>query len=106
MLPAEITTLTGSDFDVDKLYVMLPEFKIKEQFNIKKAWDDFYKENPDIVNQIDSKINDYYKEYLEDQAKALGKNSDDFNDDELDYLLEHFNNWVKEHKRYEFSEEA
>jgi hypothetical protein len=106
MLPAEITTLSGSDFDVDKLYVMLPEFKIKENFNIKKAWDDFYKENPDVVNQIDSKINDYYEEYLKDQAKTLGKNSDDFNDDELDYLLEHFNNWVKEHKRYEFSEKA
>lgn len=28
MLPAEITTLSGSDFDVDKMYIMLPEFKI------------------------------------------------------------------------------
>jgi len=28
MLPAEITTLSGSDFDVDKLYIMLPEFKV------------------------------------------------------------------------------
>ena len=30
MLPAEITTLSGSDFDVDKMYIMLPEFDIKE----------------------------------------------------------------------------
>ena len=33
MLPAEITTLSGSDFDIDKLYVMLPEFKIKSQYD-------------------------------------------------------------------------
>ena len=36
MLPAEITTLAGSDFDVDKLYIMLPEFKIKEVVDKKK----------------------------------------------------------------------
>lgn len=106
MLPKEITTIAGSDFDIDKMYLMLPEFKIKQHFNIKKAWDDFYAENTDISNQIDNKINSYYKEYLENQAKALGRNTSDFNEEELDYLLEHFNNWVKEHKKHEFSENA
>lgn len=33
MLPAEITTLSGSDFDVDKLYIMLPEFKIISKYD-------------------------------------------------------------------------
>src|SRR5574344_1744860 len=33
MLPAEITTLSGSDFDVYKLYIMLPEFKITPKYN-------------------------------------------------------------------------
>lgn len=28
MLPADITTIAGSDFDVDKLYLMIPEFKV------------------------------------------------------------------------------
>lgn len=28
MLPMEITTVAGSDFDIDKLYVMMPEFKV------------------------------------------------------------------------------
>ena len=28
MLPAEITKLSGSDFDVDKMYIMLPEFRV------------------------------------------------------------------------------
>ena len=30
LLPWEITTIAGSDFDVDKLYVMMPEFKVNE----------------------------------------------------------------------------
>lgn len=36
MLPAEITTLSGSDFDVDKMYIMLPEFNISKEVNWKK----------------------------------------------------------------------
>ena len=28
ILPLEITTIAGSDFDVDKMYVMMPEFKV------------------------------------------------------------------------------
>lgn len=35
MLPAEITTLSGSDFDVDKMYIMLPEFNISKEVNWK-----------------------------------------------------------------------
>lgn len=36
MLPAEITTLSGSDFDIDKMYIMLPEFDIYKAVNWKK----------------------------------------------------------------------
>lgn len=35
MLPREITTLTGSDFDVDKMYLFLPEFKMKSKWREK-----------------------------------------------------------------------
>ncbi len=31
MLPADITLISGSDFDVDKMYLMLPEFKLKRR---------------------------------------------------------------------------
>ena len=34
MLPREITTLTGSDFDVDKMYMFFPEFKMVDKWNI------------------------------------------------------------------------
>lgn len=36
MLPADITTIAGSDFDIDKLYIMLPEFTIEDNI-IKKV---------------------------------------------------------------------
>lgn len=39
MLPAEITALSGSDFDIDKLYIMLPEFTINKEVNWKKFTD-------------------------------------------------------------------
>lgn len=58
MLPAEVTTLSGSDFDVDKLFMMLPSFEFKNIYNIKSAWDDFYNDpnNRDIVNEINANL--------------------------------------------------
>lgn len=44
MLPAEITTLSGSDFDVDKMYIMLPEFDVI-RYDKSKAIQDFKKFN-------------------------------------------------------------
>ena len=41
MLPAEITTLSGSDFDVDKMYIMLPELDIKEVVDKKSLLEAF-----------------------------------------------------------------
>ena len=36
MLPIEITTLAGSDFDVDKLYIMMPEFGVTSNYDFNK----------------------------------------------------------------------
>lgn len=38
MLPAEITTLTGSDFDIDKFYLMFPEFRVRRDMMDKKGF--------------------------------------------------------------------
>lgn len=54
MLPADITTITGSDFDIDKLYIMLPEFRIIE-YNMRKAREDYAKENV-LFNQVISQF--------------------------------------------------
>lgn len=105
MLPAEITTLSGSDFDVDKMYIMLPEFNIRKLYNIKGAWDDFYLNNPDIVDEIDRNLGEaltqFIKEQTEDWDEAAGL------DDIADFTKE-FNEWLKKEgvKRYQFSETA
>lgn len=56
MLPAEITTLSGSDFDIDKLFLMIPEFKMVKEYNIKKAWVDFYQQNRDITPKTEENV--------------------------------------------------
>lgn len=33
MLPADITTIAGSDFDIDKMFLMIPEFRVVESVN-------------------------------------------------------------------------
>ena len=72
MLPREITTLTGSDFDVDKLFIMLPEFKKAPTYNINKAWSDFYEENPDISNKIQDELEKSYTAFKASNPKYKG----------------------------------
>lgn len=55
MLPADITTIAGSDFDVDKMFLMIPEFTQRNIYDIKQAWQDFYGDNPDIAEDIKTK---------------------------------------------------
>lgn len=50
MLPAEITTLSGSDFDVDKLYIMLPEFDVIK-YDYRRAMGDF-KDSKEIMSTL------------------------------------------------------
>lgn len=44
MLPADITTLSGSDFDIDKLFLMLPNFDVI-RYNMRAAREDYAKED-------------------------------------------------------------
>lgn len=57
MLPADITTIAGSDFDVDKMFLMIPEFNMEVVYDIKSAWVDFYRTNSlGITKDSDSKV--------------------------------------------------
>ena len=42
----------------DKVFLFLPSFKLKNKYNIKKAWDDFYNDpnNIDLKYEINSKV--------------------------------------------------
>lgn len=97
MLPAEITTLSGSDFDVDKMYIMLPEFRILDRYRIKDAWDDFYTDpaNADIVEEIDRNIGIAFEDYQRRHPE-----------DELD--IDDYIEFVQDQgvRKYQFSETA
>ena len=58
---------------VDKLYIMLPEFKLRREYDIKAAWDDFYTdpENADISDEIERMlewgVEDYKSKHPDDE---------------------------------------
>ena len=106
-LPTEITSISGSDFDVDKLFVMLSSFYTKNIYDIKSAWDDFYTDaaNKDIVNEID-------KNYGEQLQKFIKEQTEDWDEaaslDDIKDITDEFNEWLDKQgiKKYNFSETA
>lgn len=56
MLPADITTLSGSDFDIDKLFLMLPNFRVID-YDEQQARDDYnlqYSKFLDVAEEGDT----------------------------------------------------
>lgn len=110
MLPADVTQIAGSDFDIDKLFLMIPEFYVRDVFDMKTAWIDFYNDpsNADITDEIDSNaavaLADYISKHPED--------SDITSEEYLEYLQSQgikkhqlsenakgrFTEWFKAHK--------
>lgn len=88
MLPADITQIAGSDFDVDKMFLMIPEFKKINNYNIKEAWNTFYKEHPETVAKIDSA---QWKAFIASYEELLKTNPSLA--EEIDVEDEEFKNW-------------
>lgn len=86
MLPADITTIAGSDFDVDKLFLMIPEFKM-ETIDWRKAREDYAKENS-IFKEVLSKFtySELAQEFLNDEPPSFKEWFN--NQDKKKYLLE------------------
>ena len=85
-LPAEITTLSGSDFDVDKMFLMLSDFYVQE-FRMREARWDFAKSN--------SLFNDILKGLL----KAGNISEADLDDENIKELqTEAFGKWFEKNK--------
>ena len=79
ILPAEITALAGSDFDVDKMFIMLSEFYI-QNYDMKSAREKWAEEelysldvfkNPDLEDEVS---NDDPEEF----RKWFKKNKEDY----------------------------
>ena len=116
MLPADITQIAGSDFDVDKMFLMLPEFRLVNKYNIKNAWNDFYASHPNISKQVDDAkweaFRRYYERVLEEQpeiAEEIDVEDKDFRDwfikesglktyDLVDNLKDEFAKWFNANK--------
>lgn len=54
MLPADMTLISGEDFDIDKRYLMIPEFRMSKQLSKKEIIKNFKKSHPELTkDQID-----------------------------------------------------
>lgn len=81
MMPKEITLLTGSDFDIDKMYIMMKSF---QEFDMDTAeekmdsfWREFKKEKGDEVNlNKDNKYYDKAKRVMFNASQILGGDVD------------------------------
>ena len=99
ILPEEITTITGSDFDVDKIYMMYHSLNFKDIYDIKAAWDAFYKSHPDIVESIEESKRVNFERAMDE---AIKKNPEvDLSLYDMDELFETF---TRPHKNYEWVE--
>ena len=81
MLPAEITTLSGSDFDVDKLYIMLPEFKVIPKYNKAQFIDDLIAQqtkgaplSPEVLKEYRRNVRNAI-----DNGRSAPKGSNEYN---------------------------
>ena len=105
ILPKEITSLAGSDYDVDKVYVMFHSLFTKNNYNIKKAWDDFYQleSSKDILEEIDKNFGEGLQDYINRYYK--GENLELW---EIEDVAKEFKEWLKTSnvKRYNLSETA
>lgn len=101
ILPEEITTTTGSDFDVDKIYMMYHRLNFKDIYDIKAAWDAFYKSHPDIVESIEESKRENFKRAMDE---AIEKNPEaDLSQYDMEEL---FDNFTRPYKNYEWTEDA
>lgn len=88
MLPKEITTLSGSDFDIDKLYIMRYMFDRKESFD-RTAFIDHLTSNKPEANK--NKINDILNRNLAGEEFEEGSLEMGI----FDYYVEHKKEFTK-----------
>ena len=86
-------------FDVDKLYIMLPEFRVNNVYDMRKAWNDFYNDpaNKDVNDEIDRNLGAYFEEWQKKNPDRIDVDFDDF----VESAFKQQNL-----KRYDFSETA
>ena len=81
---------------VDKVYVMFHSLFTKNNYNIKKAWDDFYQleSSKDIVDEIDRNFGEGLQNYINSYYK--GENLELW---EMEDITEEFKEWSRGHSK-------
>ena len=98
VLPADITLIAGSDFDIDVMYLLLKEFTVN-RLNIEKALDKYNSEVVDskkvkgLLKDISDKLENNYELYY-DGDKYLGDNVNNILDDKE----VSFSTWLNRHE--------
>lgn len=94
MLPAEITTISGSDFDIDKMYIMLPEFRVV-RYDMKKAWRAF--ENEGYRDLSMKTMESFEKEFSEKSKEEIEELfNDNLEENGIEEAPVEFKEWFKE----------
>lgn len=70
MMPAELTTIAGSDFDVDKLFLMIPEMENKDGIFKKVDYDETKSASENSREQRNNKIIDIARSILQTKAAS------------------------------------
>lgn len=73
MLPAEITTIAGSNYEVDRLFLILPEFNVVDTYDYREAWKSFCENNPENHKNI------LWESFVDSYIYFLGKGEDVLN---------------------------
>ena len=104
VVPRDIVSMAGSDYDVDKIYAMLHTLNFKKQYNIKQAWDDFYKSHQEITKEIDQNYNTLFQDFL----KTWNEDGEKLDLEDLKDAQSDFKEWLKTNniKKSQFSETA
>lgn len=89
MLPKEITMITGSDYDVDKMYVKMKSFSMKQRFNRKDFKNHLISQ--DMSREDRKLVTDRIDIFLDTMENG---NEQYLANDEIDkLLLEYYNRW-------------
>jgi len=81
MLPAEITTIAGSGFDADKMFIMRPEFEIQKTYDFYELQKAFFRSNSDVNGIIEDSIK---KNFLKNIEAIKDKtSSNNLNEEEM-----------------------
>lgn len=95
MLPVEISFIAGEDYDVDKRFLMIPTFDMRNKYDYKKAEKDFFEQHSNYKEAVKEERRKQFTEFLEEYKKQ--QEQDPSLEDKLDNKEEYLK-WLSSQK--------